>query len=65
VMRAFRNISDVTGRLHVTIELGEPGSNDRVAYHPEVADELESEFGAKTVETLKEIGFKFDGASKS
>ena len=25
VMRAFRNISDVTGRLYVTIELGEPG----------------------------------------
>ena len=65
VMRAFRNISDVTGRLHVTIELGEPGSNDRVAYHPEVANELEAEFGAETVETLKEIGFKFYGASKS
>lgn len=65
VMRAFRNISDVTGRLFVTIELGAPGSNDRVAYHPEVAEELAEEFGAETVETLKEIGFKFDGASTS
>ncbi|MBO6782008.1 MAG: cupin domain-containing protein [Alphaproteobacteria bacterium] len=61
VMRAFRNISDETGRLFVTIELGEPGSNDRVAYHPNVADELEEEFGEQTVETLKKIGFKFDG----
>ncbi len=61
VMRAFRNISDETGRLFVTIELGDPGSNDRVAYHPNVADELEEEFGEKTVATLKEIGFKFDG----
>lgn len=61
VMRAFRNISDETGRLFVTIELGEPGSNDRVAYHPNVANELEEEFGPQTVATLKEIGFKFDG----
>ena len=61
VMRAFRNISDETGRLFVTIELGEPGSNDRVAYHPNVADELQEEFGEQTVATLKEIGFNFDG----
>ena len=32
---------------------------------PEVANELEAEFGAETVATLKDIGFKFDGASKS
>jgi len=61
VMRAFRNISDETGRLFVTIELGEPGSNDRVAYHPNVADELQEEFGEQTVAILKEIGFNFDG----
>ncbi len=63
VMRAFRNISDETGRLFVTIELGEPGSNDRVAYHPNVAEELEETYGAEAVENLKKIGFKFDGAS--
>lgn len=63
VMRAFRNISDETGRLFVTIELGDSGSNDRVAYHPNVADELEATYGAEALENLKKIGFKFDGAS--
>lgn len=61
VMRAFRNISDETGRLFVTIEMGEPGSNDRVAYAPSVADEVEAEYGLQTLENLKKIGFKFDG----
>lgn len=60
VSRSFRNISDETARLLAIIELGDSGSNDRVAYAPSVADDLEDEFGSNTVKTLKEIGFKFD-----
>lgn len=60
VSRNFRNISDETGRLLAIIELADSRSNDRVAYAPSVADELSDEFGAETVATLKEIGFKFD-----
>lgn len=60
VSRSFRNISDETGRLLAIIELADSTSNDRVAYAPSVADDLTDEFGAKTVTTLKEIGFKFD-----
>jgi len=60
VSRNFRNISDETGRLLAIIELADSKSNDRVAYAPSVADELTDEFGADTVATLKEIGFKFD-----
>jgi uncharacterized RmlC-like cupin family protein len=60
VSRAFRNISDETARLLAVIELADPTSNDRVAYAPSVADEVERDFGAATLAKLKEIGFKFD-----
>jgi uncharacterized RmlC-like cupin family protein len=65
VSRSFRNISDETGRLLAIIELADSASNDRVAYAPSVADELAEEFGAETVTTLKEIGFKFDAGLDS
>lgn len=60
VSRAFRNISDETARLLAVIELADPTSNDRVAYAPSVADEVERDFGADTLARLKEIGFKFN-----
>ncbi len=60
VSRAFRNISDETARLLAIIELADPTSNDRVAYAPSVADEVEDEFGADTLTKLKDIGFKFN-----
>lgn len=60
VSRAFRNISDETGRLLAIIETQDATSNDRVAYAPSVADEVEQDFGAETLAKLKEIGFKFD-----
>ncbi|MBS28337.1 MAG: hypothetical protein CL566_05335 [Alphaproteobacteria bacterium] len=60
VSRAFRNISDETARLLAVIELADPTSNDRVAYAPSVADEVERDFGADTLTRLKEIGFKFN-----
>jgi quercetin dioxygenase-like cupin family protein len=60
VSRAFRNISDETARLLAVIELADPTSNDRVAYAPSVADEVERDFGPETLARLKEIGFKFN-----
>lgn len=60
VSRAFRNIGDETARLLAIIELADATSNDRVAYAPSVADEVERDFGAETLERLKKIGFKFD-----
>ena len=60
ICRAFRNISDETARLLAIIELADPTSNDRVAYAPSVATEVEQEFGGQTLAKLKEIGFKFD-----
>jgi len=60
VCRAFRNISDETARLLAVIELADSKSNDRVAYAPSVAEEVEREFGGDTLRRLKEIGFKFD-----
>lgn len=60
VSRAFRNISDETARLLAVIELADATSNDRVAYAPSVAEEVERDFGAETLARLKEIGFKFD-----
>ena len=65
VSRNFRNISDETARLLAVIELADPTSNDRVAYAPSVANEVENEFGADTLEKLKEIGFKFDAGVES
>ena len=60
VSRAFRNVSDETARLLAVIELADATSNDRVAYAPSVAEEVERDFGAETLARLKEIGFKFD-----
>jgi uncharacterized RmlC-like cupin family protein len=60
VCRNFTNIGDETARLLAVIELADPTSNDRVAYAPSVADEVEHDFGADTLAKLKEIGFKFD-----
>ncbi|MEK9966781.1 MAG: cupin domain-containing protein [Rhodospirillaceae bacterium] len=60
VSRAFRNISDELGRLFVVIETKDATSNDRVAYAPSVADEVEEDFGSDTLNRLKDIGFKFD-----
>ena len=60
VCRDFTNISDELGRLFVVIEAGGPGSQDRVAYAPQVGEEIATEFGRDTRAALEKIGFKFN-----
>ena len=58
--RSFQNISNETARLLVMIQIPSEEQADRVAYAPQVGEQIEREFGKQTVEALNAIGFKFD-----
>jgi mannose-6-phosphate isomerase-like protein (cupin superfamily) len=58
--RAFRNISDVTGRLLVMIVPESDQQVDPISYAPSLAKEIETEYGKKALEGLQTIGFKFE-----
>jgi uncharacterized RmlC-like cupin family protein len=60
VSRSFVNISSETARLLVMIQVPTAEQADRVAYAPQVGDEIQREFGQETVDALKGIGIKFD-----
>lgn len=60
VSRAFVNISDETARLLVMIQIPTAEQADRVAYAPEVGQDIERRFGRETIDALAGIGFKFD-----
>ncbi|RDE07363.1 cupin domain-containing protein [Sphingomonas aracearum] len=60
VTRSFTNISDEVARLLVIIQPPVDRSEDRVAYAPDFAKDLEADFGGEVVDQLKAIGFKFN-----
>jgi uncharacterized RmlC-like cupin family protein len=58
VPRKFTNVSKELGRLFVIIQVPEQG--DRIAYRPELREEIASRHGRDTVEALDRIGIRFD-----
>lgn len=60
VSRSFVNISAETARLLVMIQIPTAEQTDRVAYAPEVGQDIERQFGRETIAALDAIGFKFD-----
>jgi uncharacterized RmlC-like cupin family protein len=60
VSRRFKNVSNETARLLVMIQIPTEEQVDRVAYSPQVGEEIAEEFGRETVDNLISIGIKFD-----
>jgi mannose-6-phosphate isomerase-like protein (cupin superfamily) len=58
--RRFRNVSNELGRLLVMIVPESAVQNDPVSYAPNLAREIEQEYGRKALEGLQTIGFKFE-----
>jgi uncharacterized RmlC-like cupin family protein len=60
VPRRFTNVhASETGRLLVIIHVQTQEQSDRIAYQPELREEIESKHGSKTVEALDRIGINF------
>ena len=61
VPRRFTNLhATETGRLLVIIHVQTAEQSDRIAYQPELREEIESRHGLQTVEALDSIGIRFD-----
>lgn len=60
VCRTFRNVTDRTGRMLAMIQTDLPDQSDPSAFTPNIADEVEREFGADVFEKLRSIGLRFD-----
>jgi len=61
VPRRFTNVHETeTGRLFVIIQVQTVEQNDRIAYQPELRNEIERKHGSKTVDALDRIGIRFD-----
>ena len=60
VVRSFTNISEETGRLLVMIQIHTDEQRDRIAFVPELQDDIAATYGQKTLDALTGIGIKFD-----
>ncbi len=60
VVRSFLNISNEVGRLLAVIHVQSNEQADRIAFIPELKDEIEQKYGANTIESLRGIGINFD-----
>jgi mannose-6-phosphate isomerase-like protein (cupin superfamily) len=60
VPRRFTNVhATETGRLLVIIHVQTQEQSDRIAYQPELREEIEQKHGRKTVDALDRIGINF------
>jgi uncharacterized RmlC-like cupin family protein len=61
VLRKFTNVHpSETGRLLVIIHVQTAEQSDRIAYQPQLREEIQSKHGQKTVDALDSIGIRFD-----
>ena len=61
VPRKFTNVHETeTGRLFVIIQVPGMEQSDRIAYQPELREEISRKHGKQTVDALDSIGIKFD-----
>ncbi len=60
VCRTFRNVTDGPARILAMIQTNTPDQSDPSAFTPEVALEVEDEFGAGVFDQLRTIGLRFD-----
>jgi uncharacterized RmlC-like cupin family protein len=61
VPRRFTNLHETeVGRLLVIIHVQTLEQSDRIAYQPELREEIERKHGKKTVDALDRIGIQFD-----
>ena len=61
VPRKFTNVhATETGRLFVIIQVQTAEQSDRIAYQPELREEIERKHGSETVDALDRIGIRFD-----
>lgn len=58
--RKFFNVSNEVGRLLVMIVPETDEQADPISYDPNLAKEIENEFGSKALEGLQTIGFRFE-----
>lgn len=61
VLRKFTNVHKTeTGRLLVIIHVQTAEQSDRIAYQPQLREEIQHKHGQKTVDALDSIGIRFD-----
>ena len=60
VVRTFENISDVTGRMLVIIQILTEEQSDRIAFVPALKDEIAATYGKPAIDALDSIGIRFD-----
>ena len=61
VPRKFTNVHETeVGRLFVLIQVPTREQSDRVAFQPDLREEIERKHGKRTVEALDRIGVRFD-----
>lgn len=60
VVRSFENISAVTGRMLVIIQIQTAEQSDRIAYVPELKDEIAAAHGKSALDALDSIGIRFN-----
>ena len=61
VPRKFTNVASTeTGRLFVIIQVLTEQQGDRIAYQPQLRDEIARKHGPRTLEALERIGIRFD-----
>jgi uncharacterized RmlC-like cupin family protein len=61
VLRKFTNVHNAeTGRLLVIILVQTAEQSDRIAYQPQLREEIQHKHGQKTVDALDSIGIRFD-----
>ena len=60
VVRSFENISDVTGRMLVIIQIPNEEQSDRIAYVPALKDEIAATYGKPALDALDSIGIRFN-----
>jgi uncharacterized RmlC-like cupin family protein len=66
VPRKFTNIhTSETGRLFVIIHVQGEQQGDRIAYQPQLREDIERKHGKPTVEALDRIGIRFDAGVES
>ena len=58
--RSFENISDVTGRMLVIIQIPNEEQSDRIAYVPALKDEIAATYGKPALDALDSIGIRFN-----
>jgi len=60
VVRTFENISDVTGRMLVIIQILTDEQSDRIAFVPALKDEIAATYGKPAIDALDSIGIRFN-----